>query len=202
MTMTWISWIVQQGKSEWYFFAIWKVFILCLISKQAFRNAISVQVDLSGMSQLAFRCHRFTWTNILSKRNWLAPKVLSDQRWHCWVENLMYYQVHWFQRRAHLCVKFIWTAGQAPIHTPSLWFFLPRMKLWHIISKLMSMTLFGRIHIHEIMTHHQVRNQDIVNFDVKTLFVRITNHITFRRKCTVSRDISVSFLMKFFWLDG
>ena len=74
---------------------IWKLFfILCLISKQAFRNTISVQVDLSGMSQLAFRCHRFTWTNILSKRNWLAPKVLSDQRWHCQVEYHMYYQVH------------------------------------------------------------------------------------------------------------
>ena len=179
MTMAWISWIVH-GKSEWYFFAIWKVFILCLISKQAFRNAISVQVDLSGMSQLAFRCHRFTWTNILSKRNWLAPKVLSDQRWHCWVENLMYYQVHWFQRRAPVREVHLnrWTSSDT--HTKPL-IFPPK---------------------DEIMTHHQVRNQDIVNFDVKTLFVRINNHITFRRKCTVSRDISVSFLMKVFWLAG
>ena len=64
------------------------------------------------------------------------------------------------------------------------------------------MTVFGRIDIHEIMTHHQVRNQDIANFDVKTLFVRINNHTTFQRKCTVRRDVSVSFLMKVSWLAG
>ena len=113
---------------------IWKLFfILCLISKQAFRNTISVQVDLSGMSQLAFRCHRFTWTNILSKRNWLAPKVLSDQRWHCWVENLMYYQAHWFQRGAPVREVHLnrWTSSDT--HTKPL-IFPPK---------------------DEIMTHHQ-----------------------------------------------